>query len=95
LRPLFLNLNRTLLPFIMSPSKAGPPIYRALLSFASSADGTLSAVQTPQQSGADGSGHFWHVFAGKSAGGAGTPPCTAYGNAQVAKLLLELQLCTP
>jgi ABC-type transporter Mla subunit MlaD len=95
LRPLFLNLNRTLLPFIMSPSKAGPPIYRALLSFASSADGTLSAVQTPQQSGADGSGHFWHVFAGKSAGGAGTPPCTAYGNAQLAKVLLELQLCTP
>jgi phospholipid/cholesterol/gamma-HCH transport system substrate-binding protein len=93
--PLLKNVNRTLLPYLASPSKPGPPIYRALLSFASSADGTLSAVQTPQQSGKDGSGHLWHVFAGKPVGGAGTPPCSAYGNGQLRAVLLELALCSP
>jgi ABC-type transporter Mla subunit MlaD len=93
--PLLKNVNRTLLPYLFSPSTYGPPIYRALLSFASSGAGTLAPVQTPQQSGRDGSGHLWHIYARNLLGVSGTPPCGAYGNAQLSALLLQLQLCTP
>ena len=41
---------------------------RELLAFASSGDGTLATVQTPQQSGRDGSGHLWHIYARTLAG---------------------------
>jgi hypothetical protein len=95
LTPLLENVNGTLVPFLKSPSKVGVPIYRALLAFASSADGTMSPVQTPQQSGRNGSGHFWHVFARFVLGVSGTPPCSGYGNAQLSAILLKLELCTP
>jgi hypothetical protein len=94
LHPLLDHLNQTLLPFLSSPGKAGPPLYRELLSFASSGDATMDPVQTLQQSGRNGSGHLWHIFARVLTGISGTPPCSTYAS-QLSALLLRLQLCTP
>jgi ABC-type transporter Mla subunit MlaD len=83
----------SLVPLFESRNNLGLPIYRALLSFASSAAGTLGSVQTPAQSGNNGPGHLWHVFA-RTPAGSGLP-CSAYNNAQLSSLLLSLSLCVP
>jgi hypothetical protein len=87
------HVNGSLLPLFNSRNNLGLPIYRALLSFASSAAGTLATVQTPAQSGNNGPGHLWHVFA-RLPTGSGLP-CSAYNNAQLSALLLSLSLCVP
>jgi ABC-type transporter Mla subunit MlaD len=87
------HIRASLLPLFDSRNNLGLPIYRALLSFASSAAGTLATVQTPAQSGNNGPGHLWHVFA-RTPAGSGLP-CSAYNNAQLSALLLTLSLCVP
>jgi phospholipid/cholesterol/gamma-HCH transport system substrate-binding protein len=95
LRSLVDDVGHNLLPFLSSASTPGPPIYRELLAFASSAAGTLSPVQTPQQSGKNGPGHLWHVYARGMVGISGLPPCSAYGTPRLEAVLQSLALCVP
>lgn len=88
------HVDRGLLPLLDSTNNLGLPVYRALLSFASSAGGTLASVQTPAESGNNGPGHLWHVYASLPVA-VGLPVCTEYKDPPLSALLQSLSLCTP